>query len=175
MPSTRVQDKISNIQLSPPHFFNDSQCSLFPEVHYPLILFVPHFRFDCRRIVESSLIVFRMPQARHSSKNVIVDSLIGGEGRSKEGGVLCNDVNGLCLISEGAMRGENNSGVYTNLVKLASQLSPQTLANHNPPLITLESQASAVLIKEYDGRTVAIQVPSGQDTSHTNLNDSLEE
>jgi hypothetical protein len=113
--------------------------------------------------------------AHHSSKNAIVDSLIGGEDRSKEGGVLCNDANGLCLISEGAMRGEINAGVYTSLVKLASQLSPQAQANHNPPLITLESQASAVLIKEYDGRTVAIQVPSGQDTSRPNSNDSLEE
>lgn len=120
-----------------------------------------------------------MPRALHSSKkDAIVDSLIGGESRSKVGGVLCNDTSGLCLISEGAMRGEtNNSGVYTNLVKLASQLSPHQAhhANHNTPLITLESQASAVLIKEYDGRTVAIQVPSGHNTSHLSSNDPVED
>ena len=101
-----------------------------------------------------------------------MDTLIRREGRSKEGGVLCNDANGLCLISEGGMQGENNSGVYSSLVKMASQLSPQSQAIHNAPLITLESQSSAVLIKEYDGRTVAIQVPSTQGTSHLNPSDS---
>lgn len=89
-------------------------------------------------------------------KNVIVESLVSGD-RSQVGGVLCSDTSGLCLISEGGMKG--NAGAYTSLVRLASQLSPQE--EGNMPLITLESKSYAVLVKEYDGRTMAIQVPIG--------------
>jgi len=53
---------------------------------------------------------------------------------------------------------KGDAGSYASLVRLASQLSPQ--AEGNMPLITLESESFAVLVKEYDGRTVAIQVPS---------------
>ena len=90
-----------------------------------------------------------------SKVNAIVESLISGD-RIRLGGVLCSDTSGLCLISEGAMKG--NAGVYTSLARLASHLSPQE--EGNMPLITLESKSYAVVVKEYDGRTVAIQVPS---------------
>jgi len=95
--------------------------------------------------------------------NTIVESLISGD-RSPFGGALCSDISGLCLISEGAMKG--NAGDYTSLVRLASHLSPQE--EGNVPLITLESKSYAVLVKEYDGRTVAIQVPNGGDTDGSN-------
>lgn len=81
-----------------------------------------------------------------------------GSSRSKVGGVMCNDSNGLCLLSEGCTHG--NPGVCTNLVRLASQLSPNDIGN--VPLITLESQPSVVLIKEYDGNTVTIHVPTNE-------------
>ena len=81
-----------------------------------------------------------------------------GSVQSKVGGVLCNDSNGLCLLSEGYTHGD--SGVCTNLVRLASQLSPYDPGN--APLITLESQPSVVLIKEYDGNTVSIRVPTNE-------------
>lgn len=100
---------------------------------------------------------FSIMAPSHSKKNVIVESLISGD-RSGVGGVLCNDTSGLCLISEGTMKG-TTAGAYTSLARLASQLSPHD--EGNVPLITLESKSYAVLVKEYDGRTVAIQVPSG--------------
>lgn len=105
-----------------------------------------------------------MALAHHSK---IMDSLTRGEERSKVSGVLCNDANGLCLISKGALRAED-SGIYSTLVRLASLLSPSqgthgglAIAGITTPLITLESEAWSALIKEYDGRTVAIRVPSG--------------
>lgn len=99
----------------------------------------------------------------------VIDALVLREDRSTVGGVLCNDASGLCLIAKGALRAED-SGVYTNLVRLASQLSPSQrnqqsslgMATNNHPLISLEMQDSSVLVKEYDGRTVAIRVPSGE-------------
>lgn len=138
-----------------------------------------HFSLFLLSVIGSALVysckysrstTYAMPPSHHSKK-AIVDSLITGSGRSKVGGVLCNDVNGLCLVSEGAMRGD--PGVYTNLVRLASQLSPQDQGNM--PLITLESQSSAVLLKEYDGRTVAIQVPTASLSTTTLVSGSASE
>jgi hypothetical protein len=60
----------------------------------------------------------------------------------------------------------NTSGVYTSLVRLASQLQPQaqmqSLNNETPPapLITIETDATSILVKEYDGRVVAMRVPT---------------
>ena len=108
-----------------------------------------------------------------AQQNKIVDSLIQGGERSRVGGVLCNDGSGLCLISKGALQG-SDPGLYTNLVRLASQLSPQAseagqgMTATSVPLITVESKSSSVLIKEYDGRTVAIQVPTTRKESLSN-------
>lgn len=93
-----------------------------------------------------------------------------GTGLSKIGGVMCNDSNGLCLLSEGHTHGD--PGVCTNLVRLASQLSP--FDPGNVPLITLESQFSVVLIKDYDGNTVSIHVPSDEFGSDSKSSDSLQ-
>lgn len=93
------------------------------------------------------------PSSRKTNK--VVESLMSGD-RSQVGGILCNDASGLCLMSEGDVQGP--PGIYTNLVRLASQLSPQE--EGSTPLITLESESSAIFVKEYDGRAVAIQVPS---------------
>lgn len=105
--------------------------------------------------------------------------------------MLCNDPSGLWLASrqEEGSEGLTPSGVYTNLVRLASKLSAATssaeakddkppagagatgdAASNNPapsaaavaaPLVTLETEEMAILIKEYDMHAVAIRVPAG--------------
>ncbi|MGK3749811.1 MAG: hypothetical protein ACI8RD_002108 [Bacillariaceae sp.] len=93
-------------------------------------------------------------------------------------GILVNDLNGLCLISKGNMStsattntNTNNSGVYTNLTRLASTLTPYQMANMNnenppSPLITIELEGpTSILIKEYDGHTVAMKVPNRKNTN----------
>jgi hypothetical protein len=62
------------------------------------------------------------------------------------------------------MNSDNESGVYTSLVRLASQLTPQqeaSMNNESPPapLITVETDTTSILVKEYDGHTVAMRVP----------------
>ena len=101
--------------------------------------------------------------------------MISGD-RAGVGGILANEVNDLCLIDKGnivtptvarngvAHTGGDNSGVYTSLTKLASTLTPCQTAKStsaSPPLITIEMEGrTSILIKEYDGHTVAIRVPN---------------
>jgi hypothetical protein len=92
------------------------------------------------------------------SRTPLVNSLVSGD-RQGVGGILCNDSSGLCLSSKGEID-SSNSGVYTNLVRLASQLQQQGEATDSAPLITIETDASALLVKEYDGHAVALRVPS---------------
>ena len=66
--------------------------------------------------------------------------------------VVCNDSNGLCLFQKGSLPATNN---FTSLVRLANQLN----SSEAQPLITIETPDSAILIKEYEGHTVAVQVP----------------
>lgn len=87
------------------------------------------------------------------ARNGLVQSLLTGD-REGIGGATCNDRDGLCLGSRGAMNA-NTSGVFTSLVKLASQLDP----GGEPPLITIETDKAALLVKEYDGHAVALRVP----------------
>lgn len=103
-------------------------------------------------------------QRQHQATRMspLVESLVSGD-RAGVGGILCNDSNGLCLVSKGNMNSDNESGVYTSLVRLASQLTPYQQAsmnNENPPspLITVETNSTSILVKEYDGHTVAIKV-----------------
>lgn len=87
------------------------------------------------------------------ARNGLVQSLLSGD-REGIGGATCNDRNGLCLGSRGAMDA-SKSGVFTSLVKLAAQLDPGS----DPPLITIETDKAALLVKEYDGHAVALRVP----------------
>ena len=88
----------------------------------------------------------------------LVNSLLTGD-REGIGGILCNDTTGLCLSSQGEMGDvSKNSGTYTNLVRLASQLQPAQ-SSDAPPLITIETDDTATLVKEYDGNTVTMKVP----------------
>lgn len=70
---------------------------------------------------------------------------------------VCNDPNGLCL--SGQVTGD--TGVFTNLTRLASQLEGNT-SSSSPPLITIETDSYAWLVKEYEGgQAVAMRVPVG--------------
>mmetsp|Transcript_1425 Transcript_1425/g.2468 ORF Transcript_1425/g.2468 Transcript_1425/m.2468 type:complete len:127 (+) Transcript_1425:3-383(+) len=104
----------------------------------------------------------------------LVEAMVSGD-RAGVGGIVANDMNGLCLISKGNMTtpssDSNDTGVYTSLTRLASALTPSQTASMNnenvsSPLITIEMEGpSSLLIKEYDGHTVAIKVPN---TTKTN-------
>lgn len=81
-------------------------------------------------------------------------------------GLLCNDQSGLCLVSKGTMKDGKDSGAYTSLSRLASQLSfpnQEQTTNMNStesPLITVETDKNKILIKEYEGHAVAMKVPN---------------
>lgn len=112
-------------------------------------------------------------------------------------GILCNDPLGLCLGATGNFLNHSNnnnnnnnkqmsiddsinSGVYTSLTKLAFQLQPgsssaDTSAASSAPLITIETEESNLLIKEYDGHAIALKVPAalaGASNSPGNLNNN---
>lgn len=87
------------------------------------------------------------------SRNGLIQSLLSGDGKGV-GGALCNDQNGMCLGSRGDID-VSKSGVYTSLVKLASQLEPGS----EPPLITIEYEKAALLVKDYDDHAVTLRVP----------------
>lgn len=121
-----------------------------------------------------------------SEQQSLVDRIVSGEtGHDGVGGILCNDPSGLCLAARGSLNTRNhiaNSGGYTNLIRLASQLQgasknedqQQQQPQQQPsgggvgasttelPLITIEYDDSAVLVKEYDGHVVALRVPSAK-------------
>lgn len=92
-------------------------------------------------------------------------------GDAREGtGILCNDKMGLCIASEGVFAcDEANSGVFTSMVRLASQL--QGAANSSP-LITIETDDASILVKAYDGHAVALRVPTTVSSGGSNANRS---
>jgi Ragulator complex protein LAMTOR5 len=69
---------------------------------------------------------------------------------------LCNDESGFCLEARGSLD-SRTSGVYTSLVRLASQLEGQI---EGVPLITIESGKGNIMVKEFDGHAVAVRIPS---------------
>ncbi|EEC50855.1 predicted protein [Phaeodactylum tricornutum CCAP 1055/1] len=105
-------------------------------------------------------------QSGRSQSESLIHSMVSGD-RAHVGGLLCNDPAGLCLATRGNM-GNEDSGTYTNLVRLASQLQPDSKesssdgAIYAAPLITIETESSAILVKEYDGHAVAIRVPKAE-------------
>eukprot|EP00980_Cylindrotheca_fusiformis_P002252 scaffold517_cov119-Cylindrotheca_fusiformis.AAC.35 len=101
------------------------------------------------------------PTQPSSQTSRLVESLLSGD-RAAIDGISCNDPNGLCLISGGNIDGGNESGSYTSLVRMASQLYPHnegTLASE-APLVKIETDAANILVKEYDGHAVAMKVPN---------------
>jgi hypothetical protein len=120
-----------------------------------------------------------LPPARlPSSPDMAVPSKDDAKGMSgllaermaEGGGVLCNDQNGLCLGFRGDIDA-SRSGIYTSIAKLASQLDSTVDGSgggNNPqdvPLVSIQTEKSALLVKEYGGRTVVFRVPTEEDKS----------
>jgi len=124
---------------------------------------------------------------RMNRMSPLSEVMVFGEQRAGVGGVLVNDVNGLCLVSKGNMcktastttsnliSSDKNSGVYTSLMRLASNLTLcQTASMNNEnlpsPLITIEMDGpTSIIVKEYDGCTIAVKLPN----KATKLNDRV--
>jgi len=96
-------------------------------------------------------------QKQSTQTSRLVDNLLTGD-RAEIEGISCNDPSGLCLLSKGNMTSANDSGTYTTLVRLASQIQTQQ-GNVEVPLITIETKSSSIMVKEYDGHAVAMKVP----------------
>lgn len=90
------------------------------------------------------------------------------ERMAEGGGALCNDENGLCLGVQGNIDA-SRSGVYTSIAKLASLLDNTvdgTGGQHQEvPLVSIQTDKSALLVKEYGGRTVVFRVPTEAEAS----------
>lgn len=87
-------------------------------------------------------------------------------------GILVNDSNGLCLAWKGAID-TTNAEVYTNLTRLASQLPYKSSGKGEDlnPLVTIETETAAWLIKEYEGgHTVVQKVPMSSSMSDNSAN-----
>jgi len=91
------------------------------------------------------------------------------ERMAEGGGALINDKNGLCLGSQGDIS-TANSGVYTSIAKLANMLDStvdgssgssinQQQQTENP-LVSIQTEKAALLVKDYGGRTVVFKVPT---------------
>uniref|UniRef100_A0A7S3P861 Late endosomal/lysosomal adaptor and MAPK and MTOR activator 5 n=1 Tax=Amphora coffeiformis TaxID=265554 RepID=A0A7S3P861_9STRA len=107
--------------------------------------------------------------------SALVDSIVTGSDRQDVGGILCNDPHGLCVATKGAIPSPEQAGVYTNLVRLASKLQKgaQQQQQAPPPLITLEMADKAILVKDYAGYAVAVQIPKS--SSPVALSDDAKE
>lgn len=86
------------------------------------------------------------------------------ERMAEGGGALCNDENGLCLGSKGDID-TSQSGVYTAIAKLACQLDSTVDGGsggnrREVPLVSIQTEKAALLVKEYGGRTVVFRVPA---------------
>lgn len=88
------------------------------------------------------------------------------ERMAEGGGALCNDHSGQCLGSRGNIDA-SKSGVFTAIAKLASQLDSTvdgTGSNlREVPLVSIQTEEAALLVKEYGGRTVVFRVPTDAD------------
>lgn len=92
----------------------------------------------------------------------------------KKYGALCTDSSGLSLGSKGNID-SSKSGVYATILRLASQLdgcgSIQTSSSstNKPPFVSIETDISNVVIKEYGSHTVVVRIPTeGADNRDNN-------
>ena len=108
--------------------------------------------------------------ASNDNSNNNTQGLTGllAERMAEGGGALINDQNGLCLGSQGDIS-TNNSGVYTSIAKLANMLdstvdgssgSSSNQQQAEVPLVSIQTEKAALLVKEYGGRTVVFRVPT---------------
>eukprot|EP00581_Thalassiosira_minuscula_P030947 CAMPEP_0183785620 /NCGR_PEP_ID=MMETSP0739-20130205/66595_1 /TAXON_ID=385413 /ORGANISM="Thalassiosira miniscula, Strain CCMP1093" /LENGTH=149 /DNA_ID=CAMNT_0026029627 /DNA_START=84 /DNA_END=533 /DNA_ORIENTATION=- len=115
-------------------------------------------------------------KSRSPPMNTTKDDNISGmsgllaERMAEGGGALCNDQNGQCLGSRGNIDA-SQSGVYTAIAKLASQLDSTVDGSggnrQEVPLVSIQTEKAALLVKEYGGRTVVFRVPTEADTSES--------
>ena len=80
-------------------------------------------------------------------------------------GIVCSDAQGLPLSIKSNDKSVlvDRVGVYSNMAKLASKLQESASKDSGEdapkPLITIETDTSVILVKEYAGHTVGIQLP----------------
>ena len=85
-------------------------------------------------------------------------------------GALCTDSSGLSLGAKGNID-SSKSGVYSTILRLASQLDGcHSSTNMKPPLVSIESNSSNILIKEYNSHTVVLRIPTTTTTTTSNNN-----
>ena len=105
------------------------------------------------------------------------------ERMAEGGGALINDQNGLCLGSQGDIS-TNNSGVYTSIAKLANMLDNtvdgSSGSSSNPqqaevPIVSIQTEKAALIVKEYGGRTVVFRVPTETENKSEGSNGDNEE
>mmetsp|Transcript_14109 Transcript_14109/g.29669 ORF Transcript_14109/g.29669 Transcript_14109/m.29669 type:complete len:130 (-) Transcript_14109:212-601(-) len=100
-------------------------------------------------------------QQQNSSAPQGMDGILA-ERMATGGGALCNDQNGLCLGVRGNIDA-SKSGVYTSIAKLAMLLDNGSQDDSNEvPLVSIQTDQAAFLVKEYGGRTVVFRVPASE-------------
>uniref|UniRef100_A0A6U0KGZ7 Late endosomal/lysosomal adaptor and MAPK and MTOR activator 5 n=1 Tax=Minutocellus polymorphus TaxID=265543 RepID=A0A6U0KGZ7_9STRA len=75
------------------------------------------------------------------------------------GGALCNDPSGLNLHSRGNIDA-SKAGAYTSLARLAAQLDGG--GGVEAPVISIETDNAATIVKEYAGHCVVMRVPASK-------------
>mmetsp|Transcript_30139 Transcript_30139/g.87788 ORF Transcript_30139/g.87788 Transcript_30139/m.87788 type:complete len:83 (-) Transcript_30139:138-386(-) len=66
--------------------------------------------------------------------------------------VLCNDSNGLCLLSNAELD-PATAGAFTTLLEHAAALAPEMEGNAT---ILIETDTRNIVVRDYDGLTVAV-------------------
>jgi len=111
-----------------------------------------------------------MASSNDNNNNNNTQGLTGllAERMAEGGGALINDQNGLCLGSQGDIS-TTNSGVYTSIAKLANMLdntvdgssgSSSNQQQAEVPIVSIQTEKAALLVKEYGCRTVVFRVPT---------------
>eukprot|EP00567_Pseudictyota_dubia_P003805 CAMPEP_0197446384 /NCGR_PEP_ID=MMETSP1175-20131217/11349_1 /TAXON_ID=1003142 /ORGANISM="Triceratium dubium, Strain CCMP147" /LENGTH=110 /DNA_ID=CAMNT_0042977491 /DNA_START=43 /DNA_END=375 /DNA_ORIENTATION=- len=90
----------------------------------------------------------------NSTDKTQTEAILAGRPSS---GVLCNDPSGLCLGFRGSVD-SSKSGTYTSIARLAAQLDGSN-GGVDIPLVSVETDKAATLIKEYDGHAVVLRTP----------------
>mmetsp|Transcript_6205 Transcript_6205/g.9049 ORF Transcript_6205/g.9049 Transcript_6205/m.9049 type:complete len:109 (+) Transcript_6205:65-391(+) len=77
----------------------------------------------------------------------------------KEAPALCIDSSGLCVGKRGVEIDSGKSGNFAAALSLASRLETGD-GSASIPLLSIEAESFAYLVKEYDGNTVVLKVPT---------------
>lgn len=78
---------------------------------------------------------------------------------TQEAPALCIDSYGLCIGKRGGEIDAGKSGNFAAALSLASRLDTGD-GSASMPLLSIETESSAYLVKEYDGNTVVLKVPT---------------